>query len=86
MSQALHDCGALDASDIEVACKDGEVVLKGSVGERRAKRIAEELAEEQSGVQDVRNELRVGQAERPSAYGQPSFSQASARGRHDTER
>ena len=85
VNQALHDCGALDATDIEVGCKSGEIVLKGSVADRRAKRIAEEIAEEQPGVLDVRNELRIGQPQSQSAYGQPSFSQASARARHDAE-
>lgn len=59
VSQALQDCGELDASEIEVACQEGEVALKGSVDDRRAKRIAEGIAEQQPGVRDVRNEIRI---------------------------
>ena len=64
VNEALQDCGALDASEIEVACQGGEIVLKGSVQDRRSKRIAEEIAEEQSGVSDVRNEIRIGTRDR----------------------
>jgi hypothetical protein len=84
VNQALTDSGALDATEIEIACKNGEIVLRGSVSDRRAKRLAEELAEAQSGVHDVRNELRVAQG--PSAFGQPSFGQSQAYGKRDTER
>jgi hypothetical protein len=51
--------GRIDASDIEVQVKDGEVTLTGSVVSRQDKRIAEELAEKVLGVHDVQNQLRV---------------------------
>ena len=51
-----HD---VDATDIEVTVSGGVVVLTGSVGERQAKRIAEDLAESVRGVRDVENNLRV---------------------------
>jgi osmotically-inducible protein OsmY len=51
--------GDVDASDIEVEVKDSEVILRGTVEDRRAKRIAEDLAESTSGVSEVRNELRI---------------------------
>jgi osmotically-inducible protein OsmY len=51
--------GDVDASDIEVEVKDSEVVLRGTVEDRRTKRIAEDLAESTSGVSEVRNELRI---------------------------
>ena len=72
VNEALQDCGALDASEIEVSCTNGEVVLKGSVQDRRAKRIADEIAEEQPGVADVRNEIRI--------------ASGGGYGRRDTER
>jgi osmotically-inducible protein OsmY len=53
--------GAVDASDIEVEVQDGEVILRGTVGDRRSKRMAEDLAESTSGVRDVHNELRLSQ-------------------------
>lgn len=49
----------LDASRIEVAVKDGEVTLSGSVVSRDAKRLAEDLAEHAGGVKHVQNNLRV---------------------------
>ena len=50
----------LDASDIEVAVKGGEVTLTGMVEDRSAKRLAELIAESVMGVEDVMNGLRVG--------------------------
>lgn len=49
----------LDASNIEVAVKDGEVTLSGTVGSRAARRHAETLAESTGGVKHVQNNLRV---------------------------
>jgi hypothetical protein len=56
---ALERDPLVDASEIEVSCQKGEVVLKGSVDSRQAKRRAEQCVEELPGVKDVRNELRV---------------------------
>lgn len=50
---------ALDASDIEVQVADGEVTLEGTVADRRAKRLAEDVAEGATGVRDVHNRLRL---------------------------
>jgi len=49
----------IDASDVEVRVSNCEVVLSGVVEDRRAKRLAEDIAEEVWGVDDVRNELKV---------------------------
>jgi hypothetical protein len=49
----------LDATDIEVSVKDGEVTLSGMVEGRRARRMAEEVADGVSGVRDVHNQIRV---------------------------
>lgn len=49
----------IDASEIEVKIEEAEVVLTGSVGSRREKRLAEDCCEGIPGVDDVRNELRV---------------------------
>jgi len=49
----------LNCSDIEVSVNDGIVTLKGTVDERRMKRMAEETIEYIPGVNDVRNEIRV---------------------------
>ena len=55
----LADHGRLDASDIEVLVVDGEVTLQGTVGSRFARRLAEDLADDVTGVRDVSNQLRV---------------------------
>ena len=61
----LMDDPWLDASGIEVAVKDGEVTLSGTVENRDAKRWAEDIAEHAGGVKHVQNNLRViGQADR----------------------
>ncbi|UYL07359.1 BON domain-containing protein [Bdellovibrio sp. SKB1291214] len=49
----------IDANDIEVEVKNGEVTLSGSVSERRMKHMAEDLAERVSSVKDVTNNIRV---------------------------
>jgi hypothetical protein len=49
----------VDAFDIEVRVKDGEVTLTGNVSSREQKRRAEDVALSVSGVRDVINELRI---------------------------
>jgi hypothetical protein len=49
----------VDATDIIVRVQDGEVTLEGSVETRHMKRLAEDLAEEVPGVQDIHNTVRV---------------------------
>lgn len=49
----------VDAFDIEVRVKDGEVTLTGNVTSRDQKRRAEDVAASVSGVSDVINELRI---------------------------
>lgn len=51
-----HD---VDASDIDVQVAAGIVTLDGTVNERQAKRIAEDVCESVRGVKDVQNNLRV---------------------------
>jgi len=55
----LTDDPWLDASNIEVEVKNGEVTLNGSVDNREAKHRAERLIEDISGVGHVQNNLRV---------------------------
>ena len=49
----------LDASDLEVRVEEGEVTLEGTVENRTARRLAEDIAEATRGVFDVHNRLRV---------------------------
>ncbi len=55
----LTDDSHLDAGEIEVQVKSGEVTLSGTVPDRQAKRHAEDLVEHLSGVKHVQNNLRV---------------------------
>jgi osmotically-inducible protein OsmY len=55
----LTDDPRIDASDLDVEVKDGEVTLAGSVRSREEKRVAEDLIERISGVRDVNNNLKV---------------------------
>jgi hypothetical protein len=57
--QCLTDDHHIDASDIEVAVNDREVVLTGTVTSRMQKRHAEDLIERLPGVRDVINSIRV---------------------------
>jgi hypothetical protein len=57
--ERLTEHGAIDASNVDVRCENGEITLEGTVSDRRAKRLAEEIAESARGVRDVHNRLRV---------------------------
>lgn len=50
---------SIDAENIEIEVRDGEVTLSGSVPERSMKHMAEDCVERCSGVKDVTNNLRV---------------------------
>lgn len=57
--QCLTDDPHIDASNIDVAVSDREVVLSGTVQSRAEKRRAEDMIERLPGVRDVINGLRV---------------------------
>lgn len=57
--ERLTDDPWIDASNIRVEVKGGEVTLSGSVDNREAKHRAERLIEDISGVAHVQNNLRV---------------------------
>jgi osmotically-inducible protein OsmY len=57
--EALTDHEHLDATHITVEVKGGEVVMTGTVEDRNAKRLAEDIVERVSGVTEVQNQLRV---------------------------
>jgi osmotically-inducible protein OsmY len=59
VSERLSQHGQIDASDIEVRVSNGEVTLTGTVDQRQAKRMAEDLADDVFGVKEVHNQLRV---------------------------
>jgi hypothetical protein len=90
ISESLADDDQIDASQIEVTVKNGEVTLTGTVSDRRTKREAEECACMVSGVRDIQNQLRVkddrsagqsnqsGQSNQTGQFGQSSqYGQAN---------
>ncbi|HWQ32024.1 MAG TPA: BON domain-containing protein [Blastocatellia bacterium] len=60
INERLTEHPGIDATEIEVRVSDGQVTLAGSVENRHAKYLAEEIAESVSGVRDISNQLRVG--------------------------
>jgi hypothetical protein len=59
LHQLLEEHGDLDATDVSVQIVEGEVTLEGEVADRRAKRLAEDIAHSLRGVRDVQNRLRI---------------------------
>lgn len=59
LNDRLYDDPYVNASGIETAVHDGEIVLSGTVENRQAKRRAEDIAEMVSGVRNVENRLRI---------------------------
>jgi len=57
--EALADDHNVDASNIDITVKSGEVILSGTVEDRQQKRMAEDCVEQVSGVKDVQNQIRV---------------------------
>jgi hypothetical protein len=76
--ECLTQDDQLDASAIEVMVTDGEVVLTGLIFQRDDKRRAEDLAEEVSGVTDVRNNLRVSSQHSGQQSGQRTGTQSAS--------
>jgi osmotically-inducible protein OsmY len=71
---ALTQHGHIDASEIEIRVKDGEVTLTGTVERREEKRMAEDAVEQVPGVREVHNQLR--------ATGNPGNAQTPGNGQH----
>lgn len=59
VSDRLMADDQIDASDVEVQVRNGEVTLTGTVPDRWSKRSAEDCAEQVMGVRDVMNQIRV---------------------------
>lgn len=66
----------IDASEIEVEVKDGEVTLKGSVNQREMKHLAERAVEHMAGVKDVTNQIKTQRTQNSSSFGQHANSQS----------
>jgi hypothetical protein len=59
INERLTDHPDIDAYEIDVQVKNGEVILTGMVDDRYTKRLAEDVVENVSGVREVQNQLRV---------------------------
>jgi hypothetical protein len=59
IAERIADREWVDASDVEIQCKSGEVTLTGTVPARRHKRMLEDIADSVFGVRDVHNQIRV---------------------------
>jgi osmotically-inducible protein OsmY len=59
----LADAPDVDAGDIEVEVRGGEVTMSGTVKDRWQKRRAEDVVEYVSGVREVHNRLRVARSD-----------------------
>ncbi len=62
VNEQLTEESMVDASEIEVDVRNGEVFLKGTVNTRQEKRRAEDVVESVSGVKNVENHIKVQQA------------------------
>ncbi len=62
INERLTEHSQIDATEIEVQVRNGEVTISGTVEDRRTKRMVEDLIEGVSGVKDVHNQLRASQA------------------------
>lgn len=80
ISDRLSDDHSLDASEIEVEVKNGEVILSGTVTDRSDKRRAEDLVESVSGVSNVENRIRVSSAGSSKQSGSSGSGRSSSRG------
>ena len=74
VSDRLTDDSAIDASNLSIDVRDGEVILKGKVEDRHTKRLAEDCCLSVSGVDDVINEIRVRSASKGQGSGETESS------------
>ena len=63
INELLTEHDGVDATEIEVTVENGEVTLNGTVGSRREKRLADDVAGSCLGVHDVHNRLKVADRE-----------------------
>jgi hypothetical protein len=68
----LMQHGQIDAADMTVTVENHEVTLSGTVNGRKAKRMAEDLAESVPGVSAVHNQLKMQQKEHTGRMGSAS--------------
>jgi hypothetical protein len=78
INDRLTEHPEIDASEISVRVQKGEVTLDGTVDTRGQRRLAEDIADQVSGVVYIQNNLRVGQRqEGPSHASETAIAAAS---------
>ena len=87
VSDRLMDDDDVDASEISIEVKNGEVTLTGTVNSREEKRAAEEIVEQAPGVREVQNLLRVQASSSSSSQsGQQARTGTTPSQKRNTER
>lgn len=86
LSDRLMTHPDVDASDIEVRVEGGIITLSGTVPDRHQKRIAEFIADDIVGVDDVHNELTVRHGFWSRLAGQDNMDETARRERDATYR
>ena len=61
VNERLTEHSHIDATEIDIQVRNGEVTITGTVEDRRIKRMVEDLVEGVSGVKEVHNQLRSSQ-------------------------
>lgn len=61
LCERLAEDPVVDATDVQVQCSDGVVVLEGAVATRRMKHRAEDVVDACPGVREIENRLQVRQ-------------------------
>lgn len=80
VNDRLTDNSFIDASNVNVEASNGDITLTGTVESRYEKRLAEDIAEDVSGVKNVENRIRVNR----EAYSQGSMSYSETTGTTST--
>lgn len=60
VSEQLMEHHEIDASNVTVEVKNGEVTLSGTVNDRNQRRMIEDVVEQVSGVRDVHMSIKIG--------------------------
>jgi BON domain len=80
VNERLTEHPHIDATEIDVQVRSGEVTLSGSVEDRRIKRMVEDLVEGVSGVKEVHNQLRAHSGSQSQGGEMASFAGSQAAG------
>ncbi|MGA7238018.1 MAG: BON domain-containing protein [Bryobacteraceae bacterium] len=80
VNERLTEHPQIDATEIDIQVRNGEVTVSGSVEDRRIKRMVEDLIEGVSGVKEVHNQLRANGASQQQGAEMGTFAGSQAAG------